>query len=118
VWEYINPVTSSGTVRAIGDSLPMTNAVPRAHRYSPEYPGLAGHDLNPGGLIELHLPGDLNCDGVISYADINPFVLLLSNQSQWQTQHAGCPWQNGDCNNDGVVSYADINPFVALLSGG
>jgi hypothetical protein len=59
--------------------------------------------------------GDTNCDGQISYADINPFVKALGSLSAWQAQFPSCPWQNCDINGDGVVSYADINPFVAKL---
>jgi endonuclease/exonuclease/phosphatase family metal-dependent hydrolase len=62
-------------------------------------------------------PGDMNCDGVVSYADINPFVLALSGQAGYEAQYPSCDFMNADCNNDGVVSYADINPFVQLLSG-
>jgi hypothetical protein len=60
--------------------------------------------------------GDTNCDGVISYADINPLVQVLGSLSAWQAQYPGCPWQNCDINSDSVISYADINPFVALLA--
>ena len=63
-------------------------------------------------------PGDLNCDGVVNFKDINPFVLILSNLASWETAYPGCPWQNGDCNQDGAVNFKDINPFVAILSGG
>jgi hypothetical protein len=63
-------------------------------------------------------PGDLNCDHVISYADINPFVVALSSQSAYQARYPDCNWYNADCNGDRVVSYADINPFVQLLAGG
>jgi hypothetical protein len=63
------------------------------------------------------LLGDLNCDGVISYADINPFVLALSSQSAYEGQYPSCRFMDADINGDGVVSYADINPFVALLAG-
>jgi hypothetical protein len=59
--------------------------------------------------------GDANCDGVISYADINPFVKALDSLSRWQAEYPTCPWQNLDMSCDGVISYADINPFVALL---
>jgi hypothetical protein len=59
--------------------------------------------------------GDTNCDGQISYADINPFVQALGNLSAWQAQYPSCPWQNCDINADGVISYADINPFVVKL---
>jgi hypothetical protein len=62
--------------------------------------------------------GDLNCDGSVNFADINPFVLYLSNFSAWQATFAGCPPQNGDINGDGTYpSFGDINPFVALLGG-
>jgi hypothetical protein len=61
-------------------------------------------------------PGDLDCDGVISYGDINPFVLALQSQSAYDTQYPDCNWMNADINHDSVVSYGDINPFVGLLS--
>jgi agmatine/peptidylarginine deiminase len=67
--------------------------------------------------IPSHLKGDLNCDGVVSFADINPFVLLLSDLSAWQNAFPGCPKLNGDVNNDSLVNFRDINPFVALLVG-
>ena len=51
VWEYINPVTNSGVVTAIGDSLPMTNAVPRAMRFPASFAGFTGHTLTPGTSI-------------------------------------------------------------------
>jgi hypothetical protein len=63
--------------------------------------------------------GDLNCDGVISFADINPFVTYLSNFTGWQAQFPGCDARNGDVNCDGVFganSFGDINPFVSLMT--
>jgi hypothetical protein len=51
VWEFINPVTAAGIVPALGDCLPMTNAVPRAHRYAADFAGLAGRALTPGKLL-------------------------------------------------------------------
>jgi hypothetical protein len=63
------------------------------------------------------LPGDLNCDGVVNFADINPFVLALSNPAAYASQYPNCQILNGDINGDGAVNFADINPFVALLSG-
>ena len=63
-------------------------------------------------------PGDMNCDGVVNFADINPFVLALSNQSAYETAYPNCRYLNADANSDGFVNFADINPFVALLSGG
>jgi hypothetical protein len=61
--------------------------------------------------------GDMNCDGTIGFADINPFVLNLSNFASWQSTYAGCSSANGDINGDGTYpGFSDINPFVSLLS--
>jgi hypothetical protein len=61
-------------------------------------------------------PGDLNCDGYVDLADINPFVVALSNRSTFEAQHPYCHWLNADCNGVGKVSFADINSFVVLLN--
>ncbi len=62
-------------------------------------------------------PGDMNCDGVVNFADIDPFVLALSSPAGYQAAFPTCNIMNGDCNGDGVVNFADIDPFVALLGG-
>ncbi len=66
--------------------------------------------------------GDLNCDGVIDFGDINPFVLALSSWPAWLQQYPNCPPQNADVNGDGQYGgsqgFGDINPFVALLASG
>jgi hypothetical protein len=75
----------------------------------------AGTTCHPNPCICL---GDVNCDGVVNFGDINPFVLFLSNFPLWQQTYQGCPWQNGDINGDGTYgtgSFGDINPFVALI---
>jgi hypothetical protein len=58
-------------------------------------------------------PGDMNCDGRVNFADIDPFVAALSGQSAWT--HWPCPWLNADCNGDTYVTFADIDPFVAVI---
>lgn len=61
--------------------------------------------------------GDLNCDGAVNFADINAFVLYLSNQPAWQSAYASCDPRNGDIDGNGVYpSFGDINPFVTLLT--
>lgn len=66
--------------------------------------------------------GDLNCDGVIDFNDINPFVLALSNWEEWKRRYPDCPEKNADVNEDGMYGgaqgFGDINPFVALLASG
>ncbi len=58
VWQYVNPMVRGG-ILAQGE-LPgrdmrghLWNAVFKVHRYAPDYPGLAGRDLTPKGVIEL-----------------------------------------------------------------
>lgn len=69
-------------------------------------------DLTPG------LAGDMNCDGVVSVADIGPFVLALTDPAGYAAQFPDCDINNGDLNADQMVSVSDIGPFVALLTGG
>ena len=61
--------------------------------------------------------GDLNCDGVVNFDDINPFVLALSDPLAYQAAYPNCNILNGDCDNDGDVDFDDISPFVALFGG-
>lgn len=58
--------------------------------------------------------GDMNCDGIVNFTDINPFVAALGYPGGvgWPLP---CPWTNGDANNDGNVTFKDIDPFVAQL---
>ena len=59
--------------------------------------------------------GDMNCDGAVNFADIDPFVLALSSPNAYHAAFPNCNILNADCNGDGVVNFADIDPFVALL---
>ena len=69
-------------------------------------------------FVLYQLRGDLNCDGVVNFGDINAFVLALSDPNAYQRAYPNCPLLNGDINADDHVDFGDINPFVALLSGG
>lgn len=64
------------------------------------------------------LPGDMNCDGVVSVADIGPFVLALTDPAGYIAAFPTCSSLNGDFSNDGQLSVGDIGGFVAALTGG
>jgi len=72
-------------------------------------------DCNGNGIPDDVDPaicrGDCNCDGVVDFADINPFVSALVNGLY--CDGTGC---NADINGDCTVDFGDINPFVALLT--
>jgi len=82
---------------------PMTHPYPESHSTS-------GAAFAPGPV-----PGDLNCDGMVTLADIDPFVLALSGQAAYNAEWPDCYWRNADCNLDGDVTSADIDAFVELL---
>jgi len=57
VWKYINPVTNQGPQEQ-GQVLPRgSNQVFKVRRYPPDYPGLAGRNLDPIGPIETYPQG-------------------------------------------------------------
>lgn len=63
-------------------------------------------------------PGDVNCDGVVNFKDIDPFVGRLgcpdSDPAGCHTPST-CTWHNADVNGDGHVNFKDIDPFVGTL---
>lgn len=65
----------------------------------------------PGGCL-----GDCNCDGLVDFKDIDPFVARLGcPASNPAACSSGCTWQNADINGDSSVTFADIDPFVGRL---
>jgi len=76
VWEYINPVTAAGVVTALGDTWPLTNAVPRAYRYAADFSGLAGKDLTAGRLLTAYTLPALSTRGTARLTNISTRVAL------------------------------------------
>ncbi len=60
-------------------------------------------------------PGDMNCDRVVHLADINPFVLALTNPAAYALEFPTCALLNADCDGNGTVGLEDINPFISLV---
>jgi hypothetical protein len=58
-------------------------------------------------------PGDMNCDGAITFGDVDAFVDALARAAGGPP--GACPWAQADCNRDGEITFADIDPFVALI---
>ena len=68
------------------------------------------------------LRGDMNGDGLVNYADINPFIQCLNNFTVWRNRYIAAytdmvprAGDIGDYTNDGQINYADIDPFIHFL---
>jgi hypothetical protein len=84
---------------------------------------VVGNSGDPSLMVFFANPAwdtaDMNCDGTVSAADIDGFVLALTGgQAGYEAQYPNCHYRAADVNCDGVVSAADIDGFVALLVGG
>ncbi len=117
------PPQSPGTYtfrleNAFATLLDSVSPPPTPPAYWPVSP--AAVDLTNGSFsFTVRLPatcqGDMNCDGSVTFADIDLFVQALAGESAWNQNQPGCPWLNADCNGDENVTFADIDPFVALI---
>jgi hypothetical protein len=56
VWEYINPITTTGAETSQNSSNSDAFAVFRCHRYGPDFPGLAGKNLQPRSTLTGRMP--------------------------------------------------------------
>jgi hypothetical protein len=65
---------------------------------------------------DVFLTADMNCDGLINFDDIDPFVLALSSQAGYEAEYPDCNYSSADCNRDGSVNFDDIDAFVELLA--
>lgn len=60
--------------------------------------------MDSGGIL-----GDVNCDGMVTFLDIAPFIDLLAN---------GEFSAKADFNGNGEVDFLDIAPFITALANG
>jgi hypothetical protein len=66
--------------------------------------------------VNVCLTGDMNCDGLVTSADIDGFVIaLVGGANAYYDQYPDCAYLRADCNDDGTVSTADIDAFVQYL---
>ena len=62
---------------------------------------------DPTAIADAPLLGDVDLSGEVNFADIGPFIAILS-ASGFQAE--------ADANESGTVDFADIGPFIGLLS--
>lgn len=83
-------------------------------------PIVSTQGIAPRSVATWGLPlyrGDMNCDNVVDFDDIDAFVLALSGPEAYAQSYPNCQFLRADCNQDSVVNFDDIDPFVACLTG-
>jgi hypothetical protein len=82
-------------------------------------------DVNNNGVPDecesIVCRGDANCDGMISWRDIDFFVAAMNdNVASWEAMFAPgsptCLFDSNDVNADGSVNWRDIDPFVSVMN--
>ncbi len=86
--------------------------------YSWQYCGWNIDDVELWGLESPdQVPGDMNCDAFVNFDDIDPFVLALVDQAQYEADYPDCEYMNADLDGNGVVNFDDIDGFIEALVG-
>ncbi len=82
-------------------------------------------DANSNGIpdeceVPPVCPGDCNCDGDISWRDIEYLQAALESEQDWRDLFLPgtptCSFDNNDVNADGIVNWRDVDPFVAVIN--
>lgn len=89
--------------------------------------GVGGNEGRRSGyFVTRYCAGDANCDGAISFTDIDYFVAALSGHDSWKAYvtsgnggtfpsgACGC-WPNNDADRDGAVDFKDIDLIVERI---
>ena len=69
--------------------------------------------------VQMFKLGDVNGDGRVTFADIDPFVVALNvwkwGKDSYYAMYPSSYWYTADTNLNNDVTFADIDPFVALI---
>ncbi|MBK9127940.1 MAG: hypothetical protein IPM13_09080 [Phycisphaerales bacterium] len=68
-----------------------------------------------GNLVRVDVVGDLNCDGEVTFDDLDAFMLALTDPSGYAQAHPDCSLLLGDVDGDGDMDFDDIDYWVALV---
>ncbi len=62
--------------------------------------------------------GDMNCDGVVNFTDIDAFVAALVGEAEFEQSQPTCRREFADVSRDGRVDFEDIGAFACCLVAG
>lgn len=63
------------------------------------------------------IPADMNCDCSANAADVQAFVLALTDPAGYAATYPACPAAQADLNADGTINGDDIGPFCGRIVG-
>jgi hypothetical protein len=66
-------------------------------------------------VVPVITPGDTNCDGVVNFFDIDPFLLALFDPAGYAAAFPDCDISAADASGNGAVDFFDIDPFLGIL---
>ena len=111
-----NRTSHTVDVGAIPTTSYTTNELNQYRRLQSTDPTLApGFEYDADGNLVKEfdfVKADMNCDGVVNFSDIDPFLLALQGQAAYEAQYPYCNWLNGDIDGDLDVDDADNALFV------
>ena len=104
----------AGTEDGVGFSLNNSATTPQLNIANLDSAEPNGSLFGVGSLARLTLTltqpapilGDVNCDGLVDFSDINPFIAVLIS---------GVYQAKADVDQNEVVDFSDIPPFIAIL---
>lgn len=100
----------SGGVRQIDDP-----ATPDTCNGTPPIVDMGAYEVQG----EKFLRGDMTCNGMVDFDDIDPFVTALISRDEYESQYPDYNWLNDDIDENEAVEFDDIDGFVAcVIEGG
>lgn len=73
-------------------------------------------EVGPNSVeLLVGLPGDVNCDGVLNTADIDPLVMAMVDREGYEAAFPACKGEFADLNEDRSVNGGDLQEFVNAL---
>ncbi len=120
-WEIVTPPARASFVGGASDG----------YRIVRPAPGACGADAltfrvrGPGGVSNVatvslfyRCRGDVNCDGLIDFNDIDAFITALLGAEQYFVAFPGCAIELADADCNGSVDFNDIGAYVNCLTAG
>lgn len=79
--------------------------------------GNTGYDSSAANfrIAAVPCPGDMNCDGFIDTADVEPMVLAMVDPLGYAAAYPSCNINNGDLTGDTLENGDDLQLFVAAI---